>query len=95
MLKTPRVRDDKYLRHIAGPGKACECCGAVGTQAAHIHWGLAGGKGLKAPDDLVVSLCPACHADLDGSAKPAAQILAILLTPYLRRRYKKWRSEHT
>lgn len=45
----------------------CQHCGADdGTVvAAHTNWGGGKGRGIKADDNLIASLCFACHSSLD------------------------------
>lgn len=45
----------------------CQNCGADdGTVvAAHTNWGGGKGRGIKASDNLIASLCFTCHAELD------------------------------
>lgn len=70
-MKFPKheyVRSKKLLeaaRHIP-----CQHCGADdGTVvAAHTNWGGGKGRGIKADDNLIASLCFNCHADLDQGA---------------------------
>lgn len=46
----------------------CQWCGADdGTiVAAHTNWGGGKGRGIKADDNLIASLCYSCHAELDS-----------------------------
>ena len=48
----------------------CQWCGADdGTVvAAHTNWGGGKGRGVKADDNLIASLCYSCHAELDQGA---------------------------
>jgi hypothetical protein len=45
----------------------CQYCGADdGTVvAAHANWGGGRGRGIKADDNLIASLCHACHMEID------------------------------
>jgi len=45
----------------------CQHCGADdGTVvAAHTNWGGGKGRGIKASDNLIASLCFTCHSELD------------------------------
>jgi len=45
----------------------CQWCGADdGTiVAAHTNWGGGKGRGIKASDNLIASLCYHCHSELD------------------------------
>jgi hypothetical protein len=45
----------------------CQHCGIEdGTVcAAHINWGGGKGRAIKADDNLIASLCHACHSALD------------------------------
>lgn len=49
----------------------CQCCGADdGTVvAAHTNWGGGKGRGIKADDNLIASLCHSCHMELDQGNK--------------------------
>ena len=48
----------------------CQWCGADdGTiVAAHTNWGGGKGRGIKADDNLIASLCYSCHGELDQGA---------------------------
>lgn len=48
----------------------CQWCGADdGTiVAAHTNWGGGKGRGIKADDNLIASLCFSCHTELDQGA---------------------------
>jgi hypothetical protein len=48
----------------------CQQCGADdGTVvAAHTNWGGGKGRGIKADDNLIASLCFDCHSQLDQGA---------------------------
>lgn len=48
----------------------CQHCGADdGTVvAAHTNWGGGKGRGIKADDNLIASLCFTCHSKLDQGA---------------------------
>jgi hypothetical protein len=48
----------------------CQHCGVDdGTVvAAHTNWGGGKGRGIKASDNLIASLCFACHSELDQGA---------------------------
>lgn len=45
----------------------CQWCGADdGTiVAAHTNWGHGKGRGIKADDNMIASLCFPCHTELD------------------------------
>lgn len=70
----------KYPKHQYVRSKAlleaarqipCQCCGADdGTiVAAHTNWGEGKGRGIKADDNMIASLCFACHNELDQGSK--------------------------
>ena len=45
------------------------CCADDGTiVAAHTNWGGGKGRGIKADDNLIASLCFSCHTELDQGA---------------------------
>ena len=93
MLKTPRIRDERYRRHVAGEDRPCESCGAMGTQAAHLRRGSNSGMGLKPGDGEIVALCPTCHDYLDGrqgTLKDAARVMSAILRNFARGRYQRW-----
>lgn len=48
----------------------CQHCGADdGTVvAAHTNWQGGKGRGIKADDNLIASLCHKCHAEIDQGA---------------------------
>lgn len=48
----------------------CQCCLADdGTiVAAHTNWGGGKGRGIKADDNMIASLCYQCHSNLDQGA---------------------------
>ena len=67
-MKFPKheyIRSKKLLE--AARQIPCQHCGADdGTVvAAHTNWGGGKGRGIKADDNLIASLCFNCHADLD------------------------------
>lgn len=67
-LKFPKhdyVRSKKLLE--AAREIPCQHCGADdGTVvAAHTNWGGGKGRGIKADDNLIASLCFHCHSQLD------------------------------
>ncbi len=67
-LKSPRFRSRDYLKHVCA--LACAACGInPGGVAHHLLKGSGHGMGLKAPDDMALPLCPACHTGLhqDGN----------------------------
>jgi hypothetical protein len=49
----------------------CQCCLANdGTiVAAHTNWGGGKGRGIKADDNMIASLCFQCHSQLDQGSK--------------------------
>lgn len=49
----------------------CQACGRDdGTVvAAHSNWQGGKGRGIKADDNLIASLCFKCHAEIDQGAK--------------------------
>lgn len=49
----------------------CQGCGADdGTVvAAHCNWGHGKGRGIKADDNMIASLCFACHSEIDQGSK--------------------------
>ena len=58
----------------------CQCCGADdGTVvAAHTNWGSGKGRGIKADDNMIASLCFVCHSELDqGSKRSKAERMAL------------------
>ena len=58
------IRSKKLLKLVAGLD--CQACGSSNmVQAAHTNWGGGKGRGIKASDNLIASLCYACHAELD------------------------------
>jgi hypothetical protein len=66
--KLSYVRSKKLLK--AARALPCQHCGQDdGTVvAAHTNWGGGKGRGIKASDDLIASLCFRCHFDLDQGA---------------------------
>jgi hypothetical protein len=67
-MKYPKhsyVRSPTLLRHAREI--PCQHCGANdGTVvAAHTNWGSGKGRGIKADDNQIASLCFSCHAELD------------------------------
>ena len=50
---------------------ACQHCGADdGTVvAAHTNWQGGKGRGIKADDNLIASLCYRCHTEIDQGGK--------------------------
>ena len=57
-------RSEKLRRHVAD--MPCVNCGRADVQAAHANLGEFGkGMGMKASDAALMSLCCACHTDLD------------------------------
>ncbi|GEM_PF-1449646 len=87
-----RIRDRAYLD--SAHGRACECCGQLwhgAVVAAHINTEQAGGKGLKAGDDLTLALCAECHRQCDTDPRGVAVwITENIVKPFLRRRYRAW-----
>jgi len=63
----------------------CQHCGINdGTVvAAHSNWGCGKGRGIKASDQFVASLCHECHMAIDQGRAPKAQ------------RQQAWWSAHT
>jgi hypothetical protein len=53
----------------------CQCCLANdGTiVAAHTNWGGGKGRGIKADDNMIASLCFQCHSQLDQGSKMSRQ----------------------
>ena len=67
-MKYPKhkyIRSKKLLE--AARQIPCQCCGADdGTVvAAHTNWGGGKGRGIKADDNMIASLCHSCHMNLD------------------------------
>jgi len=62
------IRSKKLLE--AARKIPCQHCGADdGTVvAAHTNWGGGKGRGIKADDNLIASLCFNCHSQLDQGA---------------------------
>ena len=64
LQKTPRLRDESYLRWVA----MRPCCGCQAFPPNHAHHlrgiGKFGGAGLKPPDYLAMPLCLRCHSDI-------------------------------
>ena len=59
-LKEPRFRSRAYLMHVCS--LPCVACGInPGGVAHHLMRGSGHGVGLKAPDDMTISLCHPCH----------------------------------
>lgn len=87
-----RIRDRAYLD--SAHGRACECCGQLwhgAVVAAHVNTEQAGGKGLKAGDDLTLALCAECHRQCDTDPRGVAVwITENIVKPFLRRRYRAW-----
>lgn len=72
------IRSKKLLE--AARQIPCQHCGADdGTVvAAHTNWGGGKGRGIKADDNLIASLCFACHSQLDqGSSMSKSDRLAL------------------
>jgi hypothetical protein len=61
MIKVKNLRDAKWL--IAVREMECVVCNATPCEPAHIRLGGQGGIALKPPDDCVVPLCHAHHAE--------------------------------
>jgi hypothetical protein len=59
------IRSATLLRHAREI--PCQHCGADdGTVvAAHTNWGGGKGRGIKADDNKIASLCFECHSELD------------------------------
>lgn len=80
-LKFPKhdyVRSKKLLE--AAREIPCQHCGADdGTVvAAHTNWGGGKGRGIKADDNLIASLCFQCHSMIDqGSSLSKAERMEI------------------
>lgn len=68
-LKTEVYRNELLLRAVAQ--LPCQICGVEGqTQASHSNQLRDGkGRGLKAPDYRIASLCHHCHAEIDQGTK--------------------------
>jgi len=66
--KQSYVRSKSLLK--AARSLPCQHCGLDdGTVvAAHTNWGGGKGRGIKASDDLIASLCFRCHFNLDQGA---------------------------
>ena len=67
-LKLSYVRSKSLLK--AARTLPCQHCGLDdGTVvAAHTNWGGGKGRGIKASDNLIASLCFRCHFNLDQGA---------------------------
>ena len=70
-MKFPKhayVRSNELLRNAREI--PCQHCGADdGTVvAAHTNWQGGKGRGIKADDNLIASLCFSCHTELDQGA---------------------------
>jgi len=77
-LKHSYVRSPTLLRNAREI--PCQHCGTDdGTVvAAHANWGGGRGRSIKADDNLIASLCFACHSELDQGknlSKDERQIL--------------------
>jgi hypothetical protein len=59
------IRSQTLLRHAREI--PCQYCGADdGTVvAAHTNWQGGKGRGIKADDNLIASLCHSCHMEID------------------------------
>lgn len=80
-MKFPKhnyIRSKKLLE--AARQIPCQHCLADdGTVvAAHTNWGGGKGRGIKADDNLIASLCFSCHSQLDqGSSMTKAERMAM------------------
>ena len=63
------VRSNQLLRNAREI--PCQHCGADdGTVvAAHTNWQGGKGRGIKADDNLIASLCYRCHGEIDQGSK--------------------------
>ena len=68
-LKHEYVRSKELLRNARQI--PCQHCGADdGTiVAAHTNWQGGKGRGIKADDNLIASLCYRCHSEIDQGSK--------------------------
>lgn len=72
------IRSKKLLE--AARQIPCQHCGADdGTVvAAHTNWGGGKGRGIKADDNLIASLCFTCHSQLDqGTSMTKSERMAM------------------
>lgn len=64
----------------------CQHCGADdGTVvSAHANWGGGKGRGIKADDNMIASLCHKCHMELDqGTGMSKAERMAMWFDAHL------------
>jgi transcription elongation factor Elf1 len=62
-LKTKYVRNKRLLEIVASLN--CQHCGHYQSQACHSNWHGGKGRGIKASDEYVASLCQKCHFEVD------------------------------
>jgi hypothetical protein len=61
--KMKYVRNKNLLRLVAS--LPCQRCGFHLSQAAHSNWHGGKGRGIKASDNYIASLCQSCHHKID------------------------------
>lgn len=94
MKGPPRLRIEKYLRHVRS--KPCLICGGQ-AEAHHLTHAQIRAKGVKNGDQCAVPLCHKHHMELHdfaGGEKTWWAINGILPLVWIEAEFNKWKDEN-